>query len=144
MNKFFKSIGLVFYIFGVSLLALGQDSLMNHVPVIGINTADHVEYSPTISADGKTMIFQSDREQSGRYKIYESKLDEEGVWSEPVPLDKINNYAASNDLIGGPSLSFDGNFLLFFASFDSGFGREDIYYSTREADGWGEPINLGK
>lgn len=144
MTSFFKSILIIFYALGISLPILAQDSLRNQVPAKGLNTDDHVEYSPTISADGKTMIFQSDREQSGSYKIYESKLGEDGVWSTPASLDKINNYSSSNDLIGGPSLSFDGNFLLFFASFDDGFGREDIYYSTREANGWSAPINLGE
>lgn len=143
MSQFFKTVTLLFYLLAVSMLAQAQDSLRNQVPIKGINTSESIEYSPTISADGKTMIFQSDREQSGSYKLYESKLDEEGVWSEPISLDKINNYSKNNDLIGGPSLSFDGNFLLFFASFNSGFGREDIYYSTREADGWSAPINLG-
>ncbi len=120
-----------------------QDSLKNQVPVKGINTKDYVEYAPTISADGKTMIFQSNKKDGVKYDLYESKLGDDGVWSEPVPLDKINNFGADNDLIGGPSLSFDGNFLLFFATYNSGFGREDIYYATREKDGWSEPINLG-
>ncbi len=144
MNKYFNIIFLISLGISCNLEVKSQDSLMHQVPVKGINTKDFVEYSPTISADGKTMIFQSDRKQSGNYKLYESKLGENGVWSEPVSLDKINNYSDNNDLIGGPSLSFDGNFLLFFASFNTGFGREDIYYSTREADGWSEPINIGK
>lgn len=144
MTHFFKSLLILICLLGINFTLSAQDSLVNQVPVKGINTDDFVEYAPTISADGKTMIFQSNRNQSGGYELYETKLGEDGVWSEPVSLDKINNYSTSNDLIGGPSLSFDGNFLLFFSSFDSGHGREDIYYSTRETDGWSEPINLGE
>lgn len=143
LRYFLRTIALLFYLVCISTFIQAQDSLRNQVPVQGINSDESVEYSPTISADGKTMIFQSDREQAGNYKLYESKLGDDGVWSEAKSLDKINNFSSGNDLIGGPSLSFDGNFLLFFASFNSGFGREDIYYSTREADGWSEPVNLG-
>lgn len=142
MSLFFRVFAVLVYM-SLVFNAKAQDSLMQQVPAKGLNTADYVEYSPTISADGKTMIFQSNRPDGVSYKLFESKLGNDGVWSEPVPLDKINNYGSSNDLIGGPSLSFDGNFLLFFATFDSGYGREDIYYSTREADGWSEPVNLG-
>ncbi|MCU0443876.1 MAG: OmpA family protein [Microscillaceae bacterium] len=46
-------------------------------------------------------------------------------------------------MIGGPSISYDGNTLFFFASFDGGKGREDIYYSIRQGDTWSEPKNIG-
>lgn len=144
MTSISKTILICFSLLCLSTVGLAQDSLMRQIPAKGINTADFIEYSPTISADGKTMVFQSNRKDGVKYNLYESKLIEDGVWSEPVSLDSINNFGADNDLIGGPSLSFDGNFLLYFATFDSGFGREDIYYSTREADGWSAPINLGK
>ena len=124
-------------------LVWAQDSLRNQVPAIGLNTEHYVEYAPTISADGKTMIFQSNRDSLGGYKLYESKLNPDGSWSEPIDIPAINNYGKVNDLIGGPTLSFDGNTMFFFASFDGGFGREDIYYSIRGADGWGEPVNAG-
>jgi len=139
----FKTIPYLLSFFFISSFGIAQDSLMSQVPVKGLNTADFIEYSPTISADGKTMVFQSNRKDGVKYNLYESKLLSDNVWSDPTPLDRINNFGANNDLIGGPSLSFDGNFLLYFATFNSGFGREDIYYSTREADGWSEPINLG-
>ena len=143
MSYFFKATFFIFYGLVWVTTAFAQDSLMNQVPVKGINTPDFVEYAPTISADGKTMVFQSDKLKPGSYKLYESKLGDNGVWSEGTYIERINNFGAENDLIGGPSLSFDGNFLLFFATYNSGFGREDIYYSTREADGWSAPINLG-
>lgn len=123
---------------------MAQDSLMSQQPAIGLNTDEFIEYAPTISADGKTMIFQSNRLEGGGYKLFEATLQTDGSWSEPSELTKINNYGSANDLIGGPTLSFDGNFMIFFASFDGGEGREDIYYSIRGVDGWGEPVNAGK
>ena len=108
-------------------------------PIDQLNS-DNIDYAPSISADGRTMIIESNRE--GKYELFESKLVN-GLWTDPVPLNDINNYGDSTDLIGGPSLSFDGNYLFFFASFREGYGREDIYYSIREGDGWSEPINMG-
>lgn len=127
----------------ISTALMAQDSLMTQKPAVGLNTEEYIEYAPAISADGKTMIFQSNREETGGYKLYESRLQTDGSWSDPVGIDPINNFGNSNDLIGGPTLSFDGNFMIFFASFDGGLGREDIYYSIRGAKGWGEPINVG-
>ncbi len=99
-----------------------------------------IEYAPSISADGKTIIFETNK--SGSYKLYESRKDENGQWAAPFPIDNINNFGDSTDLIGGPSISFDGNILYFFASI--GFGnREDIYFSTREKNGWSVPQSLG-
>ncbi|WP_258103148.1 OmpA family protein [Marinoscillum sp. MHG1-6] len=99
-----------------------------------------IEYAPSISADGKTMIIESNK--TGRYELYDSKLVN-GTWTDPVSIDAINNYGDSSDLIAGPSISFDGNTLYFFASFLDGLGSEDIYYSERTKDGWSAPKNIG-
>lgn len=112
-------------------------------PITSINS-ESVEYAPSISADGKTLIIESNKEGGGGYKLFEFVKNAEGVWMPGNPLDKINNFGTPNDLIGGPNISFDGNYLFFFASFAGGSGREDIYYSIREADGWSEPINIGE
>ncbi|MFT6865895.1 MAG: outer membrane protein OmpA-like peptidoglycan-associated protein [Cyclobacteriaceae bacterium] len=99
-----------------------------------------IEYAPSISADGRTMIIESNRD--GRYKLYDSRLVN-GKWTTPNPIDAINNYGDSTDLIGGPSVSFDGNVLYFFASFREGLGSEDIYYSERTGETWTAPKNIG-
>lgn len=104
--------------------------------------SEATEYAPSISADGKVMIFESN--QSGSYKLYEALLDEERHWGSPIPVDSVNNYGADNDLIGGPNISFDGNTMYFFSSFSGGIGADDIYYSTREEFGWSSPINIGE
>lgn len=108
--------------------------------VESINT-DSTEYAPSISADGKVMIFESNK--TGAYKLYESMQDSERKWGAPISIDSINNYGEENDLIGGPSVSFDGNMLYFFSSFSGGMGADDIYYATRESHGWSSPTNIG-
>lgn len=106
-----------------------------------INT-DSIEYAPSISADGKVMIFESN--QTGSYKLYEALLDQNRNWGSPIPVDSVNNYGSDNDLIGGPNISFDGNTMYFFSSFSGGVGADDIYYATREEFGWSSPINIGE
>jgi outer membrane protein OmpA-like peptidoglycan-associated protein len=113
-----------------------QQKLMN-----GISLPNSVDYAPSISADGNTLIFQSNRD--GKFNLYLSTKSNNGVWSEPKSLDKINNFGTSSDLIGGPTISYDGNILIYFATFKGGQGNEDIWYSLREGDDFGEPVNLG-
>lgn len=106
----------------------------------GVNSDQFTEFAPSVSADGKTMIFESDREKG--WKLFESKLQGK-AWTEPAQIESINRYGRKNDLIGGPSLSHDGNTLYFFAFFSLHSVSEDIYYSVREGDSWSEPINMG-
>lgn len=107
-----------------------------------INTLLHDEYSPAISADGRTLVYQSNR--GGKtweyYRLWEAKRDTvTGFWLEPKPIESINAKAAEGDFIGGPSLSYDGNTLYFFAKL--GGGNEDIYMAQRNANGeWGDPV----
>lgn len=109
-------------------------------PIASLNSS-MVEYAPSISADNKTLMLQSDRE--GSYKLYESK-QQGSTWGSPVELTGINEGGTAQDLIGGPSISYDGNFIYFFASFKQGYGAEDIYYSERQGSSWSHPINIGK
>lgn len=137
MRKFayFRSISLFFLLFSYSS-GYSQTKLLPP-----INTEEFTEYAPTISSDGKTMIFQSDRD--GKWNLYESKINKLGRWSLPKSLEKINSFRDSLSLIGGPSLSYDGNVLYFFAS-NKEADTEDIFYSLREGESWGEPIALGE
>ncbi len=110
------------------------------VKIPNINTDKFTEFAPSISADGKTMVFESDRNKG--WKLFQTKLDSTGNWSTPVPIDKINDYGSKRDLIGGPNLSYDGNFLYFFGFFLASSESEDLYVSNRVLNGWSEPIKL--
>jgi len=98
-----------------------------------------VEYAPTIQADGKTIIFEAQEKRT--YKLFQSHFNS-GAWSAPEPLSNINNSGDSLDLIGGPSLSFDGNSLYFFRTVGIKANAE-IFYSTRQQNGWSEPVSMG-
>ncbi|AQG80214.1 OmpA family protein [Spirosoma montaniterrae] len=138
-----------------------------------LNLRDHVEYAPSVSADGRTLIFQSDRYgvfvnaykkvprinaegdqqliddklSTQFFGVYEARLHPSGQWMKPEPIQAINRYDSDSmtPLIGGPGISYDGNYLFFFANFPTkpGFGREDIYYCVRQRNGWGPPVNIG-
>jgi outer membrane protein OmpA-like peptidoglycan-associated protein/Tol biopolymer transport system component len=99
------------------------------------------EYAPTIQADGKTIIFEAQTLRGNTYNLFSSKFDN-GKWSAPDPLVRINKSGDSLDLIGGPSLSFDGNTLYFFRTVGIKANAE-IFFSTRMQDGWSEPVNIG-
>ncbi|MFN3402612.1 MAG: OmpA family protein [Cytophagaceae bacterium] len=107
-----------------------------------INTLEHSEFAPTISADGNTLIFESDR--SGRWRLYMSVQTKPGVWSKPVDIEAINNAVEPGDFLGGPCLSYDGKMLFFTSNMKGGVGGIDIWYSIRTGDTWGKPKNLGK
>ncbi len=106
-----------------------------------INTTKFTEYAPSVSADGKTLIFESDRQ--GDWKLFESRRNGK-IWSVPTAIPKITTTFFEKAPLGGPCLSYDGNLLFFSANGKDSDGHEDIYYSIREKTGWSAPMNLGK
>lgn len=106
-----------------------------------INTSKFTEYAPSVSADGKTLVFESDRQ--GDWKLFESRSNGKN-WSVPTAIPKINTTFFEKDPLGGPCLSYDGNLLFFSAEGKDSDGHEDIYYSIREKGGWSAPMNLGR
>lgn len=138
-----------------------------------INSPESIEYAPSISADGRTLIYQSDQygkfvnsikkvptvSADGKtaafkdeyettfYGIYESKLHPSGQWLAPQEITPINKYGFGNmtPTVGGPTISYDGNLLFFYANYDKNTeGKEDIYFSRRDKSGWSQPSNIGK
>ena len=109
------------------------------VPVI--STTKNTEFAPTISADGRTLIFESDVDKEKGWELFESKMDDAGNWSTPYPIKNINEKC---NFLAGPSLSYDGNTLYFTAFIEGTTLSEDIYYSTRIDDKtWSEPKSIG-
>jgi outer membrane protein OmpA-like peptidoglycan-associated protein len=109
-----------------------------------VNTPQFNEYAPSISANNKTMIFETDRAGEGKWELYYTTKNEKNKWLPAKPITNINKVGKENDLIGGPSISYDGKTLFFFASFEGGRGDMDIYYSTWNGTDWSEPKTLGE
>ncbi|OHD62734.1 MAG: hypothetical protein A2176_12950 [Spirochaetes bacterium RBG_13_51_14] len=106
----------------------------------GISSSDYKfsEYSPTISADGRTMVYQADMDEPRSYKIY-AKQKVFDQWSKPIALDSINS--RSND--GGCFVTYDQNYLIFTSDRKGGLGNCDLWISQRKGDRWSEPVNMG-
>jgi outer membrane protein OmpA-like peptidoglycan-associated protein len=112
--------------------------------VEGISTDKYTEFAPTISADGNTMIIESNRNSRGNkehWELFESIRNPDGTWREPVPLKAINEKCV---FLAGPSLSYDGNRIYFTAIINGVTTGEDIFYSDRlNATQWSEPHPVG-
>lgn len=108
-----------------------------------VNTPQFNEYAPSISANNKTMIFETDRAGEGKWELYYTTKNEKNKWTPPKPIVNINKIGKENDLIGGPSISYDGKTLFFFSSFEGGQGDMDIYFSTWSGTDWSEPKPVG-
>jgi hypothetical protein len=107
---------------------------------ITINTKS-IESGATLSMDGNTLYFSSDRKEgSGKSDIWMVRK-ENGQWGNPVNVKELNS---TDDEIN-PVLSFDGK-TLYFASDGSGsMGGYDIFYSRWNEDShkWSKPVNIG-
>ena len=97
------------------------------------------ESQPSLSADGRTLYFVSNRDDD--YDIYVTIQDDDGVWSEPEMLGgNINTEGYEGSVFIHP----DNQTLYFSSDGHVGMGGMDIYYTRRDSLGnWGEPINLG-
>lgn len=111
-------------------------------PLSDLNTPYYCEYSPSISLDGKTLVFESN--VSGNWRLYESRRMGEARWSKPRYMHEINNTIDKKLFVGGCSQSYDGKFLLMTSDRKDGLGNMDILISERKNDKWGEPANIGQ
>ena len=91
------------------------------------------EHSPTVAPG--MLCFNSSRPTGlGRNDIYCGPLD-----ATPTLVPRISSAAQD----AGPWLAGKGEALLFTSDREGGQGGWDLYASTRTADGWSAPRNLG-
>lgn len=100
------------------------------------------ESQPSISADGQTLFFSSNRPGGlGGKDLWMSRLNENKTWSDPINLGNLIN--SEGDEMS-PFIHFDGKTLFFSSDGKKGMGGFDIYRTTLEDDSiWSEPTNLG-
>ena len=106
-----------------------------------INSANW-EAQPTISANGKTIIFSSNRPGGrGKIDLWQTSRQANGKWTKPENLGPLLNTGGEDQT---PFLHPDGQTLYFTSDSLPGMGGKDIYFSRRQPDGqWGAPQNLG-
>ncbi|HRX31428.1 MAG TPA: OmpA family protein [Tenuifilaceae bacterium] len=107
-----------------------------------INTSKYSEKQPSISPDGKTLYFVSNRSGGlGGYDIWTSDHLPDGSWSNAKNLGEPVN---SNGNEQSPFIHFDNQTLYFSTNGHIGLGSQDLFVSRKGKDGkWSKPINLG-
>jgi len=98
------------------------------------------EYYPTITIDGKTLVFTR-RVNNFNEDFYETTRSDSGWKKSKGLVGNIN----TNQNEGAQNISQDGQWLLFTGcNFPEGFGSCDLYISYLTPDGWSTPENLGR
>jgi len=106
-----------------------------------VNTSEW-ESQPSLSADGRTLYFVSDRRGGyGRRDIWVTQLSEDGVWMKAVNAGKGVNTAGDEI---SPFIHVNNRTLFFAANGLPGFGGYDIYSVEKVGQNqWGPPTNIG-
>jgi outer membrane protein OmpA-like peptidoglycan-associated protein len=128
--------------------------IINLGPIINYSGLD---YAPTVSADGKTLYYVSNRPGSklggsGKpsHDFFAAKKNDrlDTVFFQPFNIDtttNLGNLGVNTSLNEGvASIAADRQTLYFTGcKRDDGLGDCDLYMTTIEGDKWGRPINLG-
>ncbi|MCU0446220.1 MAG: OmpA family protein [Microscillaceae bacterium] len=101
-----------------------------------INT-DTNDKNPSLSADGKTLIFCSDREHGfgGNLKLYHSQKDQDGYWLPPSPIKWLNDTLEDSFKTIHTCLTANGQHL-YFSGKIKGRRSRDIALATRKDSTW--------
>src|SRR5581483_4761568 len=110
-----------------------------------VNSSDQ-DFSPTITADGRTMFFVSDRKPSRRQDFWMTTSSEgnDTVWGSPLNVEEINSDADD----GAASIAADGQTIYFASSRNTSAPNDvNIWVATLDGTHWknvhevGAPIN---
>jgi len=107
-----------------------------------INGKNTWESQPSLSSDGKTLYFASNREGGeGQLDIWKSVREKNGTWGKPINLGPSINTPENEK---SPFFHSDGKTLYFSSTGHLGYGGYDIYFSKLgENDQWATPKNIG-
>lgn len=109
----------------------------------GINMDGSIENSASMSADGKTLVFTSNRSGGkGGFDIYISHRPSDGEWEAPVNIGDNINTPFDED---GPFLHADGLTLYFSSKGHNTMGGYDIFKSiyNPQTHSWSKAVNVG-
>ncbi|MCX6148739.1 MAG: OmpA family protein [Candidatus Kapabacteria bacterium] len=140
---------------GGGILSDAKIKIINLGPVINHKGVD---YAPTVSVDGKTLYYVSnrkgsvlDKDDNPSHDFWVAKKNNryDTVFTKPFNLDPSNllGVAGVNTPLneGAASIAGDKQSLYFTGcNRPDGLGSCDIYKTTIDGDKWGKPVNLGK
>lgn len=104
---------------------------------VAINS-EYWDSNPSLSSDGMTLYFASDRPGKGGTDLYYSQRTREG-WTKAMPINSLNT--ASDEL--SPFIGADNNTFTFASNRSGGEGGYDIYFSKKSGDNFSSPRNAG-
>ena len=125
------------------------------VPFKPVNLGEYVntrykDYWPSITADGKTLIFTSQLPTKGRTPMggvlmqedfFITHKNDDGTWS---PSTNVGPPLNTADNEGAQGISADGRFLFYTAcNRPEDYGSCDIYISEKIGNSWTMPKNIG-
>ena len=104
--------------------------------------SDGNDFGSSFSGDGQNMVYVACGREGGVGSCDLYTLSLEGnKWSDPVNMGNIVN---SKEWDSQPTMSSDGNTIIFSSTRDGGFGNGDLYVTTKNKFGdWGAAVNLG-
>lgn len=112
-------------------------------PITKLNSNINTRFNEThasFSADGKTLVFTSDRKGGmGGLDLYQSEMTAEG-WGPPVNLGPVINTIFDEET---PFLTPDSKKLFFSSQGHYNMGGFDVFYSEKKQDSWSSPVNIG-
>ena len=101
----------------------------------------YLETTISITPDGQTVYFASDRPQGyGGLDIYKSEKLENGEWGTAINLGPEVNSKANED---APFIHPDGSTLFFTSDGHNTMGGNDIFKTVFKKEAWSQPANLG-
>ena len=131
--------------YDLECIAFRREAMANPVPFTPENMGPNInspidEYLPTLTADGKMLIFTCYDRLAMAEDFYYSRY-KDGHWTRAVRMAEPLN---SDENEGAGCISQDGRILYFTAcGREDGAGRCDLYLSYRKAGVWSRPQNLG-
>lgn len=107
-----------------------------------VNHPEAWDSQPTVTSDGKTLYFVSDREGGyGGYDLYKTKKDKDGNWDYPQNMGPTINTAGNEK---SPFIHTDSQTLYFSSDGFMTMGGYDIFFSKLDTAGnWKQPRNIG-
>jgi Tol biopolymer transport system component len=144
MSKFKNAAVIIYVLFTLIFSdcrsqAISSDLNDTNGEIVGsISTDTYWEFNPSISPDGKTLIFARSKENFKNPKIYISQLKGDN-WLEP----KLISFADSLYDDSDPTFSSDGKHIYFVSNRKSKGTDIDIWRSDLVNKKWTEPIWMG-
>ncbi|MFC1729740.1 OmpA family protein [candidate division KSB1 bacterium] len=120
------------------------DGYWSDIESIGdeVNLSNAWDTQPTITSDGKTLYFVSDRPGGyGGYDIWMTKKGENGSWSKPKNMGPTINTSKNEK---SPFIHSDNQTLYFASDGWIGLGGYDIFFiRLNQEKPWSKPMNIG-